>query len=182
MTTATKHTLTLEQFLARPETKPYSEYIDGEVVRKATPNRKHSTVQRYMLVVLGQFLTATGLGEVYPELCCIFRVSGRRRALVPDLTYVARERITDDQFQEGPPDFVIEILSPGDRPGRVADKVRFYLDHGVRLVWVIDTRVREVSVFVPSQDTDTRRPGDVLDGGDVLPGLSVPVDELFAQM
>lgn len=182
MTTTAKRTLTLEEFLARPETKPYSEYIDGEVVRKAMPNRKHARLQKWLLLVLEQYLVMTGLGEIYPEFRCVFRQPGRRRALVPDLSYVARERITDDLFQEGPPDLVVEVLSPEDRPGRVADKVRFYLENGVRLVWVVDGRRREIRVSSPDAETRVLRPGDLLDGGDVLRGFSLAVDELFARL
>lgn len=182
MTTMAKRTLTLEEFLARPETRPYSEYIDGEVVRKAMPNRTHAILQGYLLLMLAHFLERTGLGAVYPEFRCIFGPLGRRRALVPDVTYIARERDSDDEYQYGPPDLVIEVLSPNDRPGRVAERVRFLLANGVRLVWVVDGRRREIRVSSPDAETRVLRPGDLLDGGDVLRGFSLAVDELFARL
>lgn len=81
------------------------------------------------------------------------------------------------------PDLAVEILSPDQDAGRFAAKLRFYLLHGVRLVWVMDPAVRTVTVSVPGdEDERVRRDDDTLDGGDLLPGFSVPVAEIMAQL
>jgi Uma2 family endonuclease len=61
----------------------------------------------------------------------------------------------------------------------VEDKVRQYLEAGSRAVWVVDGRRRRVSVFRPGAETQVLSESDVLNGGDVLPGFSLPLAELF---
>lgn len=172
--------VTLEEFLRMEETKPYSEYACGEVFQKPMPDRSHSTIQRFFVRVLCQFLEGTPLGEVLPEFRCIFGPPGRERAFVPDLTYVAKERLTTDRFHMAAPDLAIEILSPDQDRARFLDKIQFYLLSGVPLVWVIDPAARTIAVLIPGQEARILSGGDALDGGDVLPGFSVPVEEIFA--
>lgn len=182
MTTTTKTKLTLEQFLALPETKPASEYGCGEVIQKPMPNRPHSRLQIYLGMLLLQVAMRAKLGEVVTECRCIFGPPGRERAFVPDIVFVAQERIGTDQFYLVAPDLAVEILSPGQSAVRFARKLLFYLTHGVKLVWVIDPEEQTVSVLEPGQDERVLRTGDTLDGGAVLPGFAVAVDDLITQM
>lgn len=113
---------------------------------------------------------------------CIFGATGREWAVVPDFVLVRRERLRgtrgDEPFR-GAPDFAVEILSPDDRMSDVLDKVRFYLEHGVRLVWLIDPRTRTVFVWsvwgTPRQYTEA----DTLDGGDVFPDFRTAVRDIL---
>lgn len=118
MTTAVK--LTLEEFLARPETKPASEYACGEVTRKSMPTRLHGLVQALIGALLFRWMEQTGrCGEAGMEICCLLGPSGRRRAYVPDVTYVSSERLpAADALYYDVPDLAVEVLSPGDRPRR----------------------------------------------------------------
>lgn len=184
---ATASALTLEQFLALPETKPASEYACGEVVQKPMPDYPHSKLQAFLIVLLYSFLAQTKLGEVLPEFRCIFGPRGRERAVVPDLVYVSNERLPrlhrgEDRHLRAAPDLAIEILSPGQPVGRFVDKLLFYLRHGVRLVWVLDPVERTVLVLRPDDDGLLLSAGDTIEGGDLLPGFQVPVDEIFAQL
>jgi Uma2 family endonuclease len=61
----------------------------------------------------------------------------------------------------------------------VLDKVRFYLDNGVRLVWLIDPRARTVMVWRSPAGAELLREQDTLDGGDVIPGFAVAVREVL---
>jgi Uma2 family endonuclease len=184
---ATTVTLTLEAFLKRPETKPASEYECGEVFRKPMPTGAHAVIQSLLSHLFLQFLRRHAIGQAGSEWRCVFGPEGGRRSYVPDFIFIGAERLpADGSWLDGPfhgaPDLAVEILSPGDRPGRVLRKVLFYLAHGVRLVWVIDPKERSITVYAPD-DFDGRvlTGGDTLDGGDVLPGFSAPVDEVFPQ-
>jgi Uma2 family endonuclease len=180
MTVATK--TTIEEFLERPDTKPASEYACGRVFQKPMPTFDHSAIQGFMLVVLFQYLARTGFGRVLPELRCIFGPSGATRIFVPDLCVVAKERLPTDQYLYAAPDVAIEILSPDQNRAQFIDKIQFYLLHGVRLVWIVDPATSLVTVQKPGDDAVILGAGETLDGGDVLPGFSVAVDEIFAQM
>jgi Uma2 family endonuclease len=185
--TSTKQ-LTLEEFLALPETEPASEYACGEVMQKPMPTNAHGILQLYIGMLLYQFLSRQKLGRVRTEWRCIFGPKGRRRAFVPDIVYASFERMppvdaNDQKYLTTAPDLVVEILSPDESASRFARKLRFYLLHGVRLVWVADPIAQTITVYTPgSADERVLRAGDMLDGGDVLPGFSVPIDEIMAQL
>ena len=177
---ATRSGLTLDQFLEMRETKPASEYACGEAFQKPMPNWDHSTVQTFLATVLFTFLAETKIGRVVTEFRCIFGPPGRERTYVPDLSYVARARLPSERsFAErhlhAAPDLAIEILSPDQHMAHFLDKIQFYLLYGVRLVWVIDPATETIAVQAPGEEAY------VLRSGDVLPGFSVPVDDIFAQ-
>jgi Uma2 family endonuclease len=102
----------------------------------------------------------------------------------PDVSYLRPGRLPESgpprTFLEGPPDLAVEILSPGDRPTAVADKLRDYLDAGTPLVWILDCAARTVAVHTGTGPPTVLGPDDILDGGDVLPGFTVRVGEIFA--
>ena len=87
-----------------------------------------------------------------------------------------------NRFLRTAPDLAVEILSPDHRPGRFADKLKFYLRHGVRLVWVVDPDDELIYVYAPGRDSEILRPGDTLTGGEVLPGFTAAVADIFAQL
>ncbi|MGI8552340.1 MAG: Uma2 family endonuclease [Dehalococcoidia bacterium] len=177
----------LDEFLTIPDTEPASEYLCGEVSQKPMPTNAHATLQGYLQVVLFQFLLKTRLGRVLPEWRCIFGAVGRERALVPDLVVVRNEHLPRGDVRDTPylrtaPDLAIEILSPHQPVRAFVDKVHFYLVHGVRLLWVVDPATETVLVLRPGEDSSTLTTADQLDGGSVLPGFSLPVRDLFAQL
>src|SRR6266508_1370984 len=179
---ATTAGVTLDEFLAMPDTKPASEFVDGEIIQKPMPDRPHASIQTYLVVLLFQFLTATGLGRAFTELRCIFGPPGRQRAWVPDLVVITGEHLTAERYHHAAPDIAIEILSPDQPMARFIEKIEFFKQHGVRLIWVVDPQAETILVITPGANSRLLTAGDTLDGGDVLPGFSVPVDDIFAQM
>lgn len=80
---------------------------------------------------------------------------------------------------EGAPDLAVEVLSPSDDPVDVQQKVRDYLEAGARLVWVVAPSARAVTVYRADGSARLLREGEALEGEDVLPGLHIPLAELF---
>lgn len=179
--------MTLQAFLDAEETKPASEWVCGDVFRRPMPDNAHSSIQQYLMLLIYQFLTRNKLGRVRIEWRCIFGPPDGTRALVPDVTYASFDRMPPGDTRRNcylrvAPDLAIEVLSRNQHAGRFADKIQFYLAHGVRLIWVFDPIAETVIVFRPGADAETLRPGDRLDGRDVLPGFSASVAEIFAQL
>ena len=77
------------------------------------------------------------------------------------------------------PALVAEVISPSDRRRDVDEKVADYLAGGAHLVWLLRPSTRSVEVHRPDAEPRTIGPDGVLDGGEVLPGFSVPVRRLF---
>lgn len=83
-------------------------------------------------------------------------------------------------YLELAPDLVVEVVSPSDRMHDVSIKVRLYLDAGTQLVWIVQPSLKTVTVYFPDHTARTLSIDDDLDGGDVLPGFTIAVAELFA--
>ncbi len=187
--TATTSRLTLEQFLERPETEPASEYWGcGDVHQKDMPDYPHATLQFYLAVVLTQYLRSQKLrGKAVVEWCCVFGPSGAERAWVPDVVVVLGERAPQGDARNTrvlrvAPDIAIEVLSPKQSARLLSRKLQYYLRHGVRAVWVVDPDAETVDVYAPGADPLLLGRGDALDGGTLLPGFTLAMDELFAQL
>jgi Uma2 family endonuclease len=64
--------IALDEFLKLPETKPASEYIDGQIIQKPTPQGHHSIIQSELLTELNLALKRKGIAIPFPELRCTF--------------------------------------------------------------------------------------------------------------
>jgi Uma2 family endonuclease len=148
----TQPSLTLEAFLAMPETKPASEFVDGAIVQKPMPKGKHSIVQRELTFTLDRPLSAQNLAQAFPELRCSFG----GRSVVPDVSVFTIERIPRDP--DGTiandfliaPDWTIEILSPDQSQTKVVKNIVHCLKHGTAMGWLIDPDDRTVFAYYPN--------------------------------
>jgi Uma2 family endonuclease len=84
-----------------------------------------------------------------------------------------------DDFADVAPDLAVEVVSPGDRPRALLDKVGEYMQAGVRLVWVIDPKRGEAASYRSMTDVRRLKPTDSLDGEDVLPGFRCSLAEIL---
>jgi Uma2 family endonuclease len=132
--------LTLAAFLSLPETKPASEYIDGEVVQKPMPQGEHSILQRDLCTALTASLKSSQAGQAFPELRCTFG----GRSIVPDVAVFEQSRIPRqangriaNKFEIAP-DWTIEILSPEQSQSKVIRNILQCLQHGTVMGWLID--------------------------------------------
>ena len=119
MTTAAS--LTLEEFLKLPETKPAREFINGCLYQKPMPQGKHSRLQLKFCDVVNQVAETAKIALAFPELRCTFG----GRSIVPDATVFRWQRIPLDADGEVPnafeiyPDWTVEILSPDQKATKV---------------------------------------------------------------
>ena len=78
------------------------------------------------------------------------------------------------------PDLAVEVVSPGDSAREVREKVADWMRAGVRLLWAIDPATRSVTVYRSTDDFDLLSEDDTLDGGQVIPGFSAAISDLFS--
>jgi Uma2 family endonuclease len=182
MTQAVTGQLTLKEFFALPEGEPYNELIDGEAVPKALPQRFHSKTSMGIIRIFEPWLQ--NKGELGIEWAVTLIRHGKDWVPVPDLLYISYERLTLDEFEDGPcpvaPELVIEIISPDQTFGKMAEKATDYLNAGVLRVWVVDPRAKSITVFVSDATPITYR-GDRLLGDPLFPGLELTAQQVFQQ-
>lgn len=85
-------------------------------------------------------------------------------------------------FIPGAPDLAVEVRSRDNTLADLAVKATEYVASGARLVWIVDPRARRVEVLRPGRPAETRSECDLLEGEPVLPGFSLPVSRLFAEL
>jgi len=132
--------LTLSEFLQIPETKPASEFINGNIIQKPMPKGRHNRLQAQLCATINQVTEPAKIAYAFPELRCSFG----DRSIVPDVAIFSWKNIPFTDRGEIPdnftiaPDWVIEILSPDQRPNKVLGNLLYCLDHGAKLGWFID--------------------------------------------
>jgi Uma2 family endonuclease len=102
----------------------------------------------------------------------------------PDVGFVRNQRVPEAAVQgffDGPPDLAVEVLSPDDRPAKVAAKVADWLASGCLAVWLVDPAKKTVSVHRRDVPPRALSEADELDGEDILPGFRLPAAEIFAR-
>ena len=183
MITTSSKPITLKEFLALPETKPASEYIDGKIIQKPMPKGKHSTIQTELSTAINNNLKPQKTARAFSELRCTFG----GRSTVPDVSVFTWDRIPRDANGEianlfqAAPDWTIEILSPEQSQTRVTRNILHCLDNGTQLGWLIDPREQSVIVYFPQRkiaffETAT----DVLPVPDFAAAFELTLGKLFA--
>lgn len=146
-------TLTLEEFLAQPETKPASEFIDGQIIQKPMPGGQHSHIQGKLAIAITNKLKPEKRGYAFLELICCFA----GYAIVPDIAVfkwanIPREkngRIANDFLRA--PDWLIEVLSPEQSHTKIIQKILHSFEYDTELAWLIDPEEDIVIVYFPDR-------------------------------
>lgn len=182
MTTKTR-LMTAEDLLAMPDDGYHRyELIRGELRTMAPSRHTHGRQAAIVHIELGYFVRSNDLGKTYIADGGFVIARNPDTVFAPDVAFVRRERVeaADDSlvYFPGPPDIAVEVISTHDRLTEVTAKVAQYLDAGALMVIVVNLRNRTVQVHTPDGVTALTE-GDTLDGGDVLPGWSMPVADIF---
>lgn len=175
--------LTAEDLPYLASDKGPCELVEGELIREPPPGEGHGWVAGKVLVHVGRFVLEHRLGRIYAAETGFVLARSPDTVRCPDAAFVSAERLTSSPrrgpYFEGAPDLAVEVVSPGDTPREIGEKVRDYLAAGARAVWVVDPRDESVTVHLPDQETRTLLQGDTVDGAPVLVGFRLPVARIF---
>ncbi|MEM9215528.1 MAG: Uma2 family endonuclease [Cyanobacteria bacterium P01_F01_bin.150] len=133
----------LKAFLQQPdiEASPAWEFIHGQAQQKPMPTLFHSRLQRNLVNDINR---QTTVYEAVQELRCIVPPLSP----VPDISVVKIERFSDeDGSLQGPPDWLIEILSPDQSTLDLQNKILHCLTNGTQLAWLIDVQCKQIWVW-----------------------------------
>ena len=161
------------------------ELIDGELAEMSPSADEPSSIGATVTGMLWSFARPRRLGRVYNAEGGFVLFADRETVRAPDVAFVRAERMprgnARKHFVRLAPDLAVEVLSPSDRASELLAKVQMYRESGVLLVWVIDPDLETITVIAQDKPTIILNKSDDLDGGDVLPGFSVAVAEIFAE-
>ncbi len=168
-----------EALIARPENRDrLFELIHGELVEKM-PTEEHGELALAIGSPMRAFASEHKLGRVGVEVRHQLPRDDKNSRL-PDVSFISgqRPRVTEGGVPQMP-DLAVEIKSPDDSLKQLREKANYYLLNGTRIVWIVDAVKRLVIVITPD-DEDIKLEHEILDGGDVLPGFTLPVKAIFA--
>lgn len=171
--------MTTAEYLATPETVVPHELAFGVMRVADSPLVPHQRLLGRLHLVMAPLAEAQRLGEVLIAPMDVILDAERALVVQPDLMFVSRARagiVTDKIF--GPPDLVVEILSPHPRIGRLEERLGWFARYGVRECWLADLARRQYSVLVlgASGVVERRLCGQGQTApSDVLPGVRLPL-------
>ncbi len=172
------------ELMALPDDGRKYELVEGEIVA-SNAGIEHEFIGARLIIVLGGFVHGKKLGVVCGSSAGYWIKSGNLRS--PDVSFIAKERLqglkyAPKKFFHGAPDLVVEILSPSDSVEGLHEKIVEYFESGARLIWVLNPQEQTILVYHTPQPDLLLRTGDSISGGDVIPGFSLLLSELFAEL
>lgn len=185
-------TLTLEDYMERFSDQGAFELIDGEFITITPQVIRSVRLAGRIYRTLADFVDEHGLGEVFMEgpFVLLYESNWVKGSQVPDVMFVSQAKLdaiqaADPDWQDKPiigaPDLVVEVISPTDKALILGHKVKLYLEDGVRLLWVVEPENNMVTAYrADSNQAIHLSRADTLSGDDVLPGLRLSLEALFA--
>ena len=181
MVVQAQHLYTAADLAHLPDDSKRYELVRGELIEMPPPKRSHGIITSHLIILLGTFIRAHDLGEINNE-------TGYRLAedpdtvRAPDIAFISKARIPPltDEYDQVLPDLVVEVLSAGNTVEDMDDKIAEYFAAGVRQVWLFSAKNHTIRMHRSPKQITILDANDVLDGGDILPGFSVSVRDIFA--
>ncbi len=175
--------MTADELLKLPRGRFRYELVKGELKTMSPSGSEHGVIVVNMTLLLGPHVKKHQLGVVFGAETGFKIASNPDTVLAPDVAFVRYDRIPDSgipkKYWPGAPDLAVEVISPGDTVKEVDKKVAAWFSAGTRLVWIINPKLRSITVYRSLTDVRVFTEGEELDGGDVVPGFRCRVAEIF---
>lgn len=176
-------TITKQEFWTFTEQHPDKNYelIDGVIVEMPSPHSIHGAIVTRLIHFLMAYLMQNDIGFTVAEKY-EFALT-ETDIFCPDIAYISYERspIFPKKFDFAP-DIAVEVVSPSNTSSEIDYKVKTFIAHGTQVAWVLYPSRKEIAVYTPEEDGLKLRHltvDDMLDGGTVLSGFSVRVEDIF---
>jgi Uma2 family endonuclease len=169
-----------DKFLAAPENRDkHFQLINGEIVEKVV-TQKHGIIVAFLVTEISLYLRQHKVGRVAVEVR--HRAPGDdENERLPDISFTRDldKPVTEVGAVPYMPDLAVEIKSPDDTYKEMREKARYYLAKGTQMVWLVFPEKQIIEVYT-ANDEQILTENDTLIGGDVLPGFSLAVRQIFA--
>ena len=155
----------------------------GRLVKLCLRARIHTEIAGGLIIALGMYVRPRRLGRVGGADGGVLLERNPDAVREPDVFYISAEKLPLDVrvrgYYEVVPDLVAGIRPSSNTLTEFNDKVQMWLDFGVRLVLAIFPETRTAAVHQPNRPAINLTCGDTWDGGDVLPGFTCPMKDIF---
>lgn len=144
---------TIEDIYALPD-GVRAELIDGKIYYMAPPSWKHQHISGYLFSQIYNYIrNSNGQCEVLAAPFAVFLNKDDINYVEPDISVICDKTKLDEKGCHGAPDWVIEIVSPGNKPMDYFTKLFKYRTAGVREYWIVDPAKEMVTVYRFEKET-----------------------------
>lgn len=179
--------MTADELLARPNDGMRYELVRGELITMAPAGSEHGGMGMDVAAPLGVFVKKNKLGRTFLAETGFKIAENPDTVRAPDMSFVRATRIPSNGppkgYFPGAPDLAVEVVSPGgtvyEVSTEVSTKVEEWLEAGTAQVWVVNPKRRTITIHTATGE-QTLREHETLDGGELLPGFTLPLSDVFA--
>jgi len=167
------------------------EYIDGIVYMTPSPSTMHQRISSRLQAKLFNFLEGKEC-EVFPapfdiELRTADDDQGdqneKTKVVIPDLSVICDKTKLGENKYVGPPELIIEILSPSNQAHDLVKKLNLYMQYGVKEYWIVNPLLNTVQIYGLNEEEQYQQIEVMKETGvahsEVLQGFSMNLEELF---
>ncbi len=179
--TTTAELLTVEDYRATPEGTRY-QLIAGDLIMAPAPNLFHQDIAGNIYTLLRRHVAKQSLGRVFIAPCDVYLSA--HDVVRPDVLFVATANLglLAEDGVHGPPDLVIEVLSPATAQLDKKSKRRIYARAGVKELWLVDPLLLQVQRYDFARDQ--AKPVQLIEEDEtfetpLLPSLVISAAEIF---
>jgi len=182
--TKRKKKLTVRDYELMPQGREILQLIDGDFYMTPAPIFKHQEVSKNIESEFIRFLDKNPVGKIIHSPLDFY--VDRFNVVQPDLVYISKEnyRIISERGIEGPPDIIIEILSPSTEEIDLNLKMDLYWRIGVREYWIVNIEKEEIQVYEIKEDSfklrkNYRKINNEKIKTPIVPGLEIDLNKVF---
>jgi Uma2 family endonuclease len=158
------------------------ELIEGEIVSMSPTKVEHGRIEFRLAQLIGQFVDQDDLGVVMVGEVGVYVERDPDTIRAADVLYISHERLaeaTPNDFLDVAPELIVEIVSPNDRYAYIQTKIEAYLAIGCDIVLLVEPVSQTVRLYRSPTQVQILQTEDRLTLPDILPGLEIPVSDIF---
>jgi Uma2 family endonuclease len=165
-----------QRFASLPENEDrLFEFINGEIIEVSPGRTWNSGFGHKLAIAAYLFCKAHGIPCYTSGEQGAYQIQGH--VVVPDFAY-KHTPLSKDYPDPVAPEWAVEVISPTDKASEIRAKREIYQAAGI-LYWEMYPDLERIDVYAPGQPARSFSIDDVLDGGQVLPGFTLPVRDLL---
>ena len=181
MSTSTQ--ITAKQLLARRNDGNRYELVQGELRMMSPSGNEHGAVTARLTWRLAKYVEENGRGTVFAAETGFLISRDPDTVRAPDIAFVSKDRLDAvgkvKGYWPGAPDLAVEVTSPSDSFSDVEEKALGWLVAGSQIVWVVDPKQKNVTVYRNKDDIHVLGLDSDMEAGELLPGWRISISELF---
>ena len=175
--------ITGEELLEMPGIGP-CELVEGRIVPMSPTGGRHSIIEGNVVHELKKFVSTKRVGSVLSGEVGIFTKRNPDTVRGADVAFISKKRLPHEAptgFLEVPPELVVEIISPSNPRKEIDEKIKEYLNIGVKWVWLIDPKNRSCTVYNSESALHKLTENNSLIGEDILAGFEIRISKFFEE-